>query len=502
VELFEQLRREYEHGVGTVQGVARLFGVHRRQVRQAIASAVPPERKTTVRPCPSLDPVKPFIEAVLTADKSAPRKQRHTAHRIWTRLCEEQSQHSVAESTVRAYVRERKWALGLAGREICVPQCYDWAAEAQVDWYEAYVERGGELLKHQVFSMRSMKSGGAFHRAYLHATQQAFFEAHELAFEYFGGVFQMLRYDNLSSAVKKVFRGHTREEHTRFIAFRSHWGFNAEFCGAAQPQEKGGVEGEAGTFRRNHLVPVPAAQSLEALNCKLLADCIADQSRRIGDRTAPVGVLLLEERTHLLPMPSEGFDLAETHTGQVDAKGCVKDHNVWYSTPLRVGTKAQVRALPSSIEVWHSGNRVALHERCYARGEEVYNIEHYLCVFDKKPSALPGSRPLAQWRALGLWPQSFDRLLAQWQERLGKHAGTRAMVDLLLLAPAHGWPALRSAADKALALGCTDASSVKCLLTQPRQPVTLSPAELGDLTRYDRPQPQMTGYDQLLAGVR
>ena len=102
----------------------------------------------------------------------------------------------------------------------------------------------------------------------------------------------------------------------------------------------------------------------------------------------------------------------------------------------------------------------------------------------------------------GLWPQSFDRLLAQWQDRLGKHAGTRAMVDLLLLAPVHGWPALRMAADKALVLGCTDASSVKCLLTQPPAVATLSPAELGALSRYDRPQPQMSSYDQLLSGVR
>lgn len=502
VELFEELRREYEFGVGTVQGVARKFGVHRRQVRQAIASAMPPERKAVVRRAPMLDPVKSFIDAALVTDKSAPRKQRHTAHRIWMRLVEEKPEHPVAESTVRAYVRQRKWALGLAGRETCIPQCYAWGVEAQVDWYEAYAVFEGERLKVQVFCMRSMKSGAAFHRAYLHATQQAFFEAHEAAFSYFGGVFGMLRYDNLGSAVKKIFRGHTREEHTRFVAFRSHWEFKAEFCGAAQPQEKGGVEGEGGTFRRNHLVPVPEVHNLEALNSKLLSDCIADQSRQIGDRSALVGPLLVEERAHLLPLPREGFDLAETRTGLVDTKGCIKAQMVSYSTPLRVGTKAQIRALPSAIEVWHGGVRVAVHERCYERGKEVYNLDHYLHVLDKKPGALPGSRPLAQWRALGLWPQSFDRLLAQWQDRLGKHAGTRAMVDLLLLAPVHGWPALRMAADKALVLGCTDASSVKCLLTQPPAVATLSPAELGALSRYDRPQPQMSSYDQLLSGVR
>src|SRR5579872_818558 len=200
-----------------------------------------------------------------------------------------------------------------------------------------------------------MKRGGAFHRAYLHATPQAFFEVHEAAFAYFGGVFPLLRYDNLGSAVKKGFRGHPREEHTRFIEFRSHWQFVAAFCSAAQPPEKGGVEGEVGAFRRNHLVPVPQALDLEALNRKLRADCIADQSRPIGDRPALVGPLLVQEREHLLPLAREGFDLAETHSGLVDAKGCVKTHRVWDSTPLRAGTKVQVRALPSSVEVWHGG---------------------------------------------------------------------------------------------------------------------------------------------------
>ena len=67
--------------------------------------------------------------------------------------------------------------------------------QAQVDWYEAWADLGGERTRLQVFAMRSMGSGAAFHRAYLHATQQAFLEAHERAFDYFGGVFRLLRYD-------------------------------------------------------------------------------------------------------------------------------------------------------------------------------------------------------------------------------------------------------------------------------------------------------------------
>ena len=111
--------------------------------------------------------------------------------------------------------------------------------------------------------MRSMASGAAFHRAYLHATRQAFLEAHEHAFAYFGGVFHLLRYDNLASAVRKILRGYRREETVRFLAFRSHWRFAAEFCTPGEGHEKGGIEGEGGYFRRNHLVPGPHARCAE-----------------------------------------------------------------------------------------------------------------------------------------------------------------------------------------------------------------------------------------------
>jgi hypothetical protein len=105
--------------------------------------------------------------------------------------------------------------MGLAGRETFVPQRYAWGAEAQADWYEAVAELEGERCTLQVFSLRSRASGAAFHRAYRRATQQAFLEAHELAFHYFGGVFRQVRYDNLKSAVKKILRGYQREERRR-----------------------------------------------------------------------------------------------------------------------------------------------------------------------------------------------------------------------------------------------------------------------------------------------
>jgi transposase len=238
VELFEAFRREYEFGVGSVAGVARKFGVHRRLVREALGDAVPRERAATEHGRPKIGPLAEFIDGILEADRRAPRKQRHTARRIWVRITKERPEVTIVESTVRRYVRERKRALGLrTNPEVFVPQQYAWGEEAQVDWYEAAVDLDGERHTMQVFAMRSMASGAPFHRSYQRATQQAFLEAHELGFQHLGGVFRRLRYDNLGSAVKKILRGYQREETARFVAFRSHWSFEASFCTPGEGHE-------------------------------------------------------------------------------------------------------------------------------------------------------------------------------------------------------------------------------------------------------------------------
>jgi transposase len=141
-------------------------------------------------------------------------------------------------ATVRAYERYRKLKTGLTHRETFVPQSYTWGHEGQVDWYGMVAELGGEKQKVQIFCLRSVASAGAFHRAYPHASQQAFLEAHELAFHYFVGVFHLLRYDNLTSAVQRILRGSQREATARFVAFRSHWSYAAEFCNPARGNEK------------------------------------------------------------------------------------------------------------------------------------------------------------------------------------------------------------------------------------------------------------------------
>jgi transposase len=499
VELFEQIRREYEFGVGTISGVAKKLNVHRRMVREAIGSALPMARKKVERPRWKLAAAIAFVDQILETDKKAPRKQRHTAHRIWERIQREMPQVQLCERTVRAYVQERKLALGLTVQETFVPQSYEWGVEAQVDWYDAYADLAGERTKLQGFSMRSMASGAAFHCAYLHATQQAFLEGHERAFAYFTGVFRRLRYDNLGSAVKKILRGQRREETARFIAFRSHWRYESEFCTPGEGHEKGGVEGEVGYFRRNHWVPVPQALDIADLNRQLVAHCREDERRTIAGREQSVGAGLVVEREHLLPLAAEGMDLAQTSFPTVNSLGCAKVLTNAYSAPLKAGTEVHAKVYASWVELWYDGRCVARHERCYRRQQQVLDLEHYLDVLYRKPGALAGSRPLEQQRRAGLWPGSFDQIWQALVERHGKQSGTRQMIEMLMLTRQHGHDRLREAIEKALATGCTDPAAVRHLLHAGELKHTVCEVlDIGLLERYERPLPVMHEYDRLL----
>ena len=228
VELFAAIRFDWQRHQMPVRSLARKYDVHRRTVRQAIASPLPPDRKVPVRAAPVRETVTGWIDEMLREDLAAPSKQRHTAKRIFERLVDEHDAR-VSYSAVSKYVHWRRAetiagqgrveAAGVAG---FVPQAKEPGAEAEVDFADVFVELAGRLARCYLFGFRLSCSGKGCHRVYASCAQEAFLEGHVAAFEATGGVpWRHLRYDNLSPAVAKVLRGRTRAETGRWLAFRS-----------------------------------------------------------------------------------------------------------------------------------------------------------------------------------------------------------------------------------------------------------------------------------------
>ena len=503
VEQFEQIRRDREREGLSIRELARRHGVHRRAVRQALASPLPPPRKSPEgRPAPKLGPYRPLIDEWLRADREAPRKQRHTAKRIWQRLLDECGAE-VSERQVRRYVHRRRRELGEPVDEVFVPQVHEPGVEAEVDWGEAEVEIAGVRRTVYLFLMRACYSGAAFVIAFDRATQQAFLEAHVEAFHFFGGTFALIRYDNLRSAVKQVLRGRRRVEQDRFVALRSHYLFESVFTrrGRDGAHEKGGVEGEVGRFRRRRLVPVPKVGSLKELNALLEDGCFAELDRLIAGRDETVREALRVEMRAVRPLPVEPFETAESASPRVDAKALVTIRQNRYSVPVAlVGLRVAARIGAREIVISHGGRDVARHPRLPGRFQTSARLDHYLELLRVKPGALKGSLPLRQERERGRWPACFDQLWQQIEQRYGASEAARQMVDVLLLVRELGRDRVELAVRGALAAGAHDGRAVALLARRSQRPAQLPLFELSEhLRSRQRPQPTLGEYDALLS---
>lgn len=499
MEQFEQIRRDHAREGLSIRALAARYGVHRRAVRQALESPVPPAKRRPVsRPAPKLGPFRPLIEEWLRADALAPRKQRHTDRRIWQRLVAEHGAE-VSERQVSRYVARRRRALGEV--EAFVPLVSEAGVEAEVDWGQAQVLMRGEATVVHLFVMRACHSGASFVIAFEAETQQAFLEGHVAALEWFGGVFDRVRYDNLRSAVAQVLKGRRRVESDRFVALRSHYMFESVFClpGKRGAHEKGGVEGEVGRFRRRHLVPVPEVRSLGELN-ELLADaCSSDLERTIVGRPEPVGEQLAAERRLLRGLPLEGHCTAEEASPRVDSKAMVTVRQNRYSVPAALaGLKVRAQIGAREVTVWHDGKIVACHERLAGRHGCSAQMDHYLDLLASKPGALARSLALRQERDRGDWPECFDELWSAIQARVGPQEAARQMVDVLMLCREIPAGRVELAVRGALAASAHDGRAVALLARRSARPIPPALEIDAHLAGIGCPPPQdLSGYDQL-----
>lgn len=532
VDLYAAIRRDAKTGLSK-RALQRKHGVGYRTIVEALASAWPKEAKAPPKRGSRLDAFKPVIDSWLRDDLDAPRKQRHTATRIFHRLLDEHDATGVVSyGMVREYVATRRREIRVeAGREPAdafIPQEHLPGREAEVDFGEVVIRLRGELVTATMFSLRLSYSGKAVHRVSASAGQEAFFEGHAHAFRVLGGVpTGKIRYDNLKAAVAKVV-GFSRQrvETDRWTAFRSHWSIEAFYCqpGITGAHEKGGVEGDIGWFRRNHFVPLPEVDSIDELNTLVDDWDVADENRRIANRSRTVGDHFATEQPLLAPLPVEAFETGRWFTPRVDRFAQLTVRMNKYSVPARlVGRQVGVLVHASHLVIYDGHTIVARHERLMTKGRVRLDLDHYLEILLHKPGALPGAAALEQARKAGRFTPIHEEWWAAACKTHGDAAGTRALIEVLLLhrhlahehvvaglatalaAGAHTADVIALEARK-LADTTTDADE-----TGPDGSTLLGKGEIASLTERRlrkpppddaRPLPTVTQYDNLLRRPR
>ena len=445
-----------------ISEMARMTGHSRNTIKKAIRGEPWGYQERVHQPFPVLDKYLTVIDGWLMGDKDKPRKQRHTARRIYNRLVEEHG-YKGSEPTVRRYVRFAKLSLGIGTSCAFIPCDPEAGHEGEVDWGTATAILAGEEIRLKFFCMRSKYSGKHFVRFYFCERQQAFFDAHIHAFSFFGGIFPVVIYDNLSTAVEKVLRGRDRIEQEGFGKFRAYYSFDARFCNPDSGHEKGGVEGLVGFARRNYMVPFPEAASLEELNEKVLRQCVSYGSHKIAGRDRTVNELYEQEKAYLLSLPEAAFSNVQTSSGRADKYATVIVDKNRYSVPSRyAGFRVTVLRHADRVEIFIGAKRVAAHERSYGNNKWILTPDHYLELLEQRPMAFNSARPIRQWRKS--WPQSLNTLLERFCRAQGETKGIKDFIAVLMFYRDYAAGEIEAAVELAIENNISGSDGVRHLL--------------------------------------
>ena len=491
VELYAAVRLAVVDEGLSHREAGRRFGIDRRTVKKMLSYSAPPGYRRT-RPVrrPKLDGFTGIIDAILEADADpeVPRKQRHTAHRIFERLRDEHG-FTGGHTIVKDYVRGRRQTT----REAFVPLHHP-PGHAQVDFGEATVEVGGRREKVAFFCLILPHSDVWFVKAYPRETTEAFLDGHVSAFALLGGVPRSILYDNTTLAVARSLGDGTRQRTRAFTHLQSHHLFRDRFGRPGKGNDKGKVEALVKTARRKFMVPVPKVAELDVLNERLLVRCLERlDALQEGEKASS----LLAALDALRDRPAAPFEACEHVPGQVSSTSLVRYRLVDYSAPaVHAHKKVTVKGYVDRVEIALGAGIVARHRRSYLRGDVVYDPLHYLSLLERKPGALDQAAPLRGWKL----DPAFAALRRLLEARFGPR-GKREYIQVLRLFedfPEHQVTAAVQDAVKRRLIGF---DAVKHLLLAR---IEKRPAHL-DLARYPHlPQPfvaatQAADYAALLA---
>jgi transposase len=469
MEFWKEVRRQVLTNELSQRAACKKYGLGWHTLKKILAHAEPPGyRVSQPRPKRKLEPFLPIMQQILADDRQAPKKQRHTAQRIFERL---RAEHGYQGGQTVVKVAVRAWRQ--SHQEVFLPLSHP-PGEAQVDFGEATVKLNGAETKVALFVMTLPYSGAIFIQAFPRECTETFLEGHRRAFEFLGGVPRRISYDNSAIAVIEVLKGRERKLTREFLRLLSHYLFQEHFCLVRRANEKGHVERLIGFARRNFLVPVPQVESLATLNEQLRQRCLADLAERTRGKPAPKSELLREDQAAFLPLPKQPFEARRVADRTADSQSLVRFDDNDYSVPVRYAhRKLLVIATVEEVRLVYEDRLVARHARCWGRERTFFEPIHYLALLERKPGGIDYARPLENW---GL-PECFP-LLRRRLEAADLQHGTRSYIRVLRLLEKFSLAQLAAAIEYALDIDVIDADSIRTIVEhRSEEPVELFPLD-------------------------
>jgi transposase len=460
MQQWTEIRRRVLTGELSKRAACREYQLSWHTLAKMLAHDEPPGyRLKQPREKPTLKPFLSILHEILETDKKAPKKQRHTATRIFHRLRDEHGYRG-SYTTVRTAVREWKRKT----QEVFLPLSHP-MGEAQVDFGFAEVDLAGERQQVALFLMTLPYSDAFFMQAFPRECTESFQEGHKRAFEFFGDVPTRISYDNSKIAVAKITGSRDRKPTREFLRPQSHFLYESHFCLVRRANEKGHVENLVGYGRRNFLVPVPKVDSLTELNEELVKRCTVDLDRTLRGKTDGKRQRLQEERTAMFDLPRQPFDARKVTQAAVNALSLVRFDTNSYSVPVKYAhRKLTIVASVDEVRLVFDGRLVARHPRHWGREQHVFEPIHYLALLEKKPGGLNYARPLENWNL----PECFS-VLRRRMETKPSGLGTREYIRTLRLLENTSLKQLTAAVEYALDIGIHDADSIRVILEHRRE---------------------------------